>query len=79
MSLEERTEGALVNGTQLSPVELLIYNLNGRFASLQEEVQMAVANDFFNFHRHGSEDIDSLIARFEMMRYRGGKLMLCKS
>ena len=53
-----------------SGLQIVVELLKKRFMPLDQEQQIRVLNEFFMFRRDRSEDVDSLLTRFELMNYR---------
>ena len=51
-------------------LQIVVDLLKKRFMPLDQEQQIRVLNEFFMFRRDRSEDVDSLLTRFELMNYR---------
>jgi len=53
-----------------SPVEILLRGLGKRFAPLDYEQSLKYAVELMNFQRQPGESVDSVTARFDLVRYR---------
>jgi len=70
LSYQNLTQGGLVNGQQVDPVTFLLSHLAQHFAPLGEESRLTALTELMNFHRNGHESIDSLLSRFQTLRFR---------
>ena len=59
-----------MGGVALDPVSFLLQGLASRFAPLDEETRRRAASDLLNFTRRQNENVDTLITRFELTRFR---------
>ena len=51
-------------------IDIIINILTRKFAPLEQENRIRVLNDFFRFRKQYGEDIDAIITRYELIRYR---------
>jgi hypothetical protein len=82
--IRELDPQVLVNGQQiiddqgnpiiLTGVQALLRILRRRFAPLDQEAQIHALQEFFSFRRHGHEDTDQLVARFEIAWHRAQQI-----
>lgn len=57
-----------------SGVQVIIDMLRRRFHPFEQESQIRVLNEFFQFRRDHHEDVDSVMSRFELVLYRAGQV-----
>jgi len=62
--------GGMVNGVATDPMTYIMHALSERYSRLGEETRLSAIAELFNFNRHGSERIDDLLTRFDVLRER---------
>ena len=55
---------------QITGLQALLRQLQRRYAPLDQEIQITAISELFHFRRHGSENTDELIARFDLVIHR---------
>ena len=65
---EAITNGGVINNVQVDTMTFLMNSLSERYPQLGEETGMMAMTDLMNFRREGSEHIDDLITRFDILR-----------
>ena len=63
----------LPDGTYIDPVSNLMEKLAQRFASFEDEERNEAMLKVWNFMRRPNEDIDSLLSRFEELRFKAAR------
>ena len=66
----EVVHGGVVNGQPMGPVSYLLFGLETRFAQLADEARLAVMNELTAFQRRPHERINSVLARYQLVRQR---------
>ena len=70
ISPQEMMTGGIQNGIQVDPVTYLLGALHARFSALEEESRLTCMTEMLAFTRHGGENINSLLARYDTVRHR---------
>ncbi len=66
----EIPNGGVCNGVNLDPVSYTLAALQDRFAALDEEARLASMTEILEFARRPGESINTLLARYEIVRQR---------
>ena len=70
ISPQEIVAGGFRGGVLLDPVTYLLGALQARFANLEEETRLTSMTEMLAFSRRQGETINSLLARYEVVRQR---------
>ena len=62
--------GGIVGGRQLDPVSYILVVLAMRFAQLDDESRLQAMTELWAFDKHPGENINELLARFQVVRDR---------
>ena len=79
MSMQEITQGGMIDGRPVDPVTFLLTQLATHFAPLGEEARLSAMAEIMQFQRRPGEAIDNMLARFRTVRFRaqaGGQNMV---
>ena len=68
ITLQEITQGGVINGVQLDPVAYILAGLEMKFGQLRDEARIAAMTEFSAFSRKPNESINALLSRFEVVR-----------
>ena len=65
--------GGVINGVNVDPMTYLMHSLAERYSQLGEEACLSAMTELMSFFRNGTERIDSLITRFDIIRNRANQ------
>ena len=64
----EVKHGGMVGGTHFKPLAVLLFGLERRWAMMADESRMMAMNALLSFRRRSGEDINSIWARYQVVR-----------
>ena len=70
---QEMMNGGMLNGAMVDPVTFLLGNLHAKFSALEEESRLTAMTEMLAFARRPHESINSLLARYEIVRQRAAQ------
>ena len=70
ISPQELQHGGIIGGIPLDPVSYILTVLAIRFAQLDDESRLQAMTELWAFDEHSGENINELLARFQVVRER---------
>ena len=70
LSPAEILNGGVLNGVHRDPISYLVHGLNPHFSQFDEEYRLQAMTEFLGFQRRSNESINTLLARYELIRTR---------